>query len=200
MLEKPGDIAALLTPLKRGDILFIDEIHRINPGIEEVLYPAMEDFSLDIIIGKGPSARSIRLHMPPFTVVGDGTQTRDFLYATDVAEGFFAAAETPLSGKIWNVGAGRPQSVNRLVELLGGEAVHIPKRPGEPDCTFADISQIEHDLGWSPKVSFEEGVARVLANIDYWREAPLWTADSIADATKSWFDALGRPATSGTHA
>ena len=136
----------------------------------------------------------------PFTVVGDGTQTRDFLYATDVAEGFFAAAETPLSGKIWNVGAGRPQSVNRLVELLGGEAVHIPKRPGEPDCTFADISQIEHDLGWSPKVSFEEGVARVLANIDYWREAPLWTADSIADATKSWFDALGRPATSGTHA
>jgi len=127
----------------------------------------------------------------PFTVVGDGTQTRDFLYATDVAAGFLAAAETPLSGRIWNVGAGQPQSVNRLVELLGGEAVQIPKRPGEPDCTWADISAIQRDLGWSPKVSFEEGVGRVLDNIEYWREAPLWTAESISVATKSWFDALG---------
>ena len=61
VLEKPGDIAALLTPLKRGDILFIDEIHRINPVVEEVLYPAMEDFFIDVMIGEGPSARSIKL-------------------------------------------------------------------------------------------------------------------------------------------
>jgi len=126
----------------------------------------------------------------PFTVVGDGTQTRDFLYATDVAEAFLLAAETDRSGEVWNLGAGNPQSVNRLVELLGGTAVHIPKRPGEPDCTFADISKIRLDLGWKQKVTFEEGVARVLAEIDYWRDAPLWDPDSIAKATSGWFKAL----------
>lgn len=127
----------------------------------------------------------------PFTVVGGGTQRRDFLYVTDVARAFFAAARTPLSGRIWNVGAGNPQSVNRLAELLGGPKVHIPKRPGEPDCTWADISRIRADLGWAPLVNFEEGVARVLASIDYWRDAPLWDAQSIAEATQSWFRYLG---------
>ena len=126
----------------------------------------------------------------PFTVVGDGTQKRDFLYVTDVAAGFFAAADTAKTGEAWNVGAGNPQPVNRLVELLGGEAVHIPKRPGEPDCTWADISKIGRDLDWKPKVSFEDGVGRILANIDYWREAPLWTPETIATATKTWFDTL----------
>jgi len=125
-----------------------------------------------------------------FTVVGDGTQRRDFLYATDVAAAFVAAAETELSGRIWNVGADQPQTVLRLVELLGGDIVFIPKRPGEPDYTWADISRIRADLGWSPKVSFEQGVARVLADIDYWRDAPLWSPETIADATRSWFDAL----------
>ena len=127
----------------------------------------------------------------PFTVVGDGTQRRDFLYASDVASAFLAAAETPLEGRVWNVGAGQPQSVLRLVELLGGPVTYIPKRPGEPDCTWADIGRIRADLGWEPKVSFEEGVGRVLANIEYWREAPLWTPDTIATATKTWFQALG---------
>jgi UDP-glucose 4-epimerase len=130
----------------------------------------------------------------PFTVVGDGAQTRDFIYVTDVARAFFAACDTPLSGRVWNVGAGNPQSVNRLVELLGGEAVHIPKRPGEPDCTYADISRIKADLGWAPQVSFEQGVAQVAANIEYWRDAPLWDASSIARATDSWFRYLDKPA------
>lgn len=122
----------------------------------------------------------------PFTVVGDGTQTRDFLYVTDVAAAFIAAAETTIAGRYWNLGAGKPQSVNRLVELLGGETIHIPKRPGEPDCTWANISQITSELGWAPKVSFEEGVSRILAEIDYWCEAPLWDPASIETATKSW--------------
>lgn len=74
VLEKPGDIAALLTPLKRGDILFIDEIHRINPVIEEVLYPAMEDFFIDVMIGEGPSARSIKLTLEHFTLIGATTK------------------------------------------------------------------------------------------------------------------------------
>src|SRR5579863_10011201 len=126
----------------------------------------------------------------PFTVVGDGTQTRDFVYATDIAEAFRLAAETPKSGEVWNVGAGDPQSVNRLVELLGGPVVHIPKRPGEPDCTFADIGKITRDLGWAQQVPFEAGVARIVADIDYWRDAPLWDPDSIAKATAGWFRAL----------
>jgi UDP-glucose 4-epimerase len=81
--------------------------------------------------------------------------------------------------------------VNRLVELLGGGVTHIPKRPGEPDCTWADITRITAELDWKPQVSFEEGVARILANIDYWRNAPLWEPESIAKATKTWFEYLG---------
>jgi UDP-glucose 4-epimerase len=127
----------------------------------------------------------------PFTVVGDGTQRRDFLFGSDVAEAFLLAAETDKTGEIWNLGAGDPQSVNRLVELLQGPVVHIPKRPGEPECTWADISKIRRDLGWKQKVSFEEGVGRILEAIDYWREAPLWDPDSIAKATQTWFNALG---------
>jgi UDP-glucose 4-epimerase len=126
----------------------------------------------------------------PFTVVGDGTQTRDFLYVTDIAEAFLLAAEADKTGEIWNLGAGNPQQVNRLVELLGGPVIHIPKRPGEPDCTWANISKIQRELGWKQKVSFEEGVSRIVADIEYWRDAPLWDPDSIAKATAGWFQAL----------
>jgi UDP-glucose 4-epimerase len=126
----------------------------------------------------------------PFTVVGDGSQRRDFLYVTDVAEAFLLAAETKLSGEVWNLGAGRPQPVSRLVELLGGPVVNIPKRPGEPDCTFADIGKIRRELNWSPKVAFEEGVRRILDAIEDWRDAPLWEPKSIAEATAGWFAAL----------
>lgn len=124
----------------------------------------------------------------PFTVVGDGTQSRDFLYVTDVARAFLAAAETEKTGRIYNLGAGNPQSVNYLVQLLGGDVTFIPKRPGEPDCTHADISRINSELGWKPQLSFGEGVAKIVANIDYWRNAPLWDSDSIAKATKTWFE------------
>ena len=74
MLERPGDLAALLTNLEEGDVLFVDEIHRLSPIVEEVLYPAMEDFQLDIMIGEGPAARSIKLDLPPFTLVGATTR------------------------------------------------------------------------------------------------------------------------------
>jgi UDP-glucose 4-epimerase len=126
----------------------------------------------------------------PFTVVGDGTQRRDFVYVTDVAEAFVRAAESDMSGKIWNLGAGNPQSVSRLVELLGGEVVRLPKRPGEPDCTWADIQSIRRDLGWTPAVAFDDGVARIVDDIEYWREAPLWDAETIGRATKTWFEML----------
>lgn len=124
----------------------------------------------------------------PYTVVGDGSQARDFLYVTDVARAFLAAAETGRTGRIYNLGAGNPQSVNRLVELLGGEVTYIPKRPGEPDVTWADITRITEELDWRQQVSFEQGVAKIVANIEYWRNAPLWNPDSIANATKTWFE------------
>src|SRR5579862_5423154 len=74
VLERPGDVAALLTNLQSGDVLFIDEIHRLSPVVEEVLYPAMEDYQIDIMIGEGPSARSIKLDLPPFTLIGATTR------------------------------------------------------------------------------------------------------------------------------
>jgi len=135
-----------------------------------------------------------KLANQPLTVVGDGSQTRDFLFVTDVAEAFFLAASTEKSGEVWNLGGGRPQSIARLVELLGGGPVtHVALRPGEPDCTWADTSKIQRDLGWAPRVPFEEGVKRVLDRIEDWRDAPLWDATSIAAATSGWFAALATP-------
>lgn len=133
-----------------------------------------------------------KLNGKPFTVVGDGDQTRDFTFVTDVARAFVAAAESDVQQEIFNVGSGGTYSVNRLVELLGGPVVHIPKRPGEPDCTFADTARIRSRLRWKPEVTFEAGVARLLAGIDDWRAAPVWTPDAIAGATKEWFQYLGK--------
>ena len=123
----------------------------------------------------------------PFTVVGDGTQTRDFTFVTDAVEAFVVAARSDVSGEVINIGSDHTYSVNRLVELLGGEVTYIPKRPGEPDCTFADTAKIKRLLGWTAKVSLEDGVKVLLENIDYWRDAPVWTPDTIKDATKDWF-------------
>jgi UDP-glucose 4-epimerase len=132
-----------------------------------------------------------KLKGQPFTVVGDGEQTRDFTYVTDVARAFVMAANSDLCGEVMNVGSGGHYSVNRLIALLGGDKVSIPKRPGEPDCTFADTRKIQRLLGWTPQVALEQGVATMLAHIQDWREAPLWTPESIQGATKSWFDNLG---------
>lgn len=133
----------------------------------------------------------------PYTVVGDGTQTRDFTFVTDVADAFVQAAGSDVSGRVFNVGSGHTYSVNHLVSLLGGDVVHIPKRPGEPDCTFADTRAIREYLGWQPRVSFEQGVQAMLDNIDYWREAPVWDERTIAVATRDWFKYLGAGETAG---
>ena len=127
----------------------------------------------------------------PYTVVGNGNQKRDFLYVTDIAKAFLAAALTPRVGQVYNLGAGSPQRVNSLVELLGGEIVYIPKRPGEPDCTWADIRKITKELKWQPTVSFEEGVAIMQAEIETWKDAPLWDPKSIEQATQTWFQYMG---------
>ncbi len=132
-----------------------------------------------------------KLNGKPYTVVGDGTQTRDFTYVTDVADAFIHAAKSSINGEAMNVGSGHHYSINRLVELLGGEVVYIPKRPGEPDCTFADTTKIARLLGWGPKVPFEVGVQKMLDRIDKWSDAPVWDPDSIRQATSTWFKCLG---------
>jgi UDP-glucose 4-epimerase len=128
----------------------------------------------------------------PFTRVGDGSQRRDWVYVSDIARAFYAAAKTEKSQEAFNVGTGNPQTVNRLIELLQGEIVQLPKRPGEPDCTWADITKIRRELGWEPKVTLEEGVKNMLANLAYWREAPVWDVTKIEQATKTWFQYLDK--------
>jgi len=132
-----------------------------------------------------------KLNGKPYTVVGDGTQTRDFTFVTDVVDAFILATESELSGEFLNIGSGDTYSVNHLVELLGGDVEYVPKRPGEPNCTFADVSKIERLLGWKAKVPFEKGVQKMLEKIENWKTAPVWSSDSIQDATASWFKYLG---------
>ena len=133
-----------------------------------------------------------KLNNKPFTVVGDGTQTRDFTFVTDVVTALAMAAQSDISNEVMNVGSGHTYSINRLVELLGGDIVYIPKRPGEPDGTYADTGKIRELLGWEPKVSFEEGVTTLLEHIDSWREAPVWTPQTIQRATDAWFKYLSK--------
>lgn len=131
-----------------------------------------------------------KLAKKPFTIVGDGNQTRDFTFVSDVVNAFITAGLSSDSNGVFNVGSGHTYSVNKLCELLQGEKTHIPKRPGEPDCTFADICKIQKVLDWRPQVSLEEGVKILLENIEYWREAPVWTPETIAEETKEWFKSL----------
>ena len=131
-----------------------------------------------------------KLNGKPFTVVGDGTQTRDFTYVTDLVDAIYRVTISEATNEAFNIGSGGTYSVNKLVELLGGEIVYIPKRPGEPDCTFADISKLKAAIGWEAKTSFEDGVRKMLDSIDAWKDAPVWEPDSIAKETEAWMNAL----------
>ena len=140
-IEKPGDLAAILNGLQPGDILFIDEIHRLNRHVEEILYPAMEDFAIDIMIGKGPSAKSIRLELPKFTLVGATTRAgllsaplrdrfgmvqRMEFYTTEELKNIIMASAKKLSVDIDTAGAaeiakrsrGTPRLANRLLKRV----------------------------------------------------------------------------------
>ena len=108
-IEKPGDLAALLTNLNEGDILFVDEIHRLNRSVEEILYPAMEDYALDIIVGKGPSANSIRLDLPKFTLIGATTRA-----------GQLSAPLRDRFGVTLRLGLYTPEELSRIVTRSAG--------------------------------------------------------------------------------
>ena len=131
------------------------------------------------------------LNNKPLTIVGDGQQTRDFTFVTDIVDACYLASQSNINNEIFNVGSDNTYSINYLVDLLGGEKLHIPKRPGEPDCTYADITKIKKMLNWKPKVTFENGVQIMLDNIEQWRDAPVWDESSINEATKDWFECLG---------
>lgn len=126
----------------------------------------------------------------PLTIVGDGNQTRDFTYVSDVVDAFVKAATSNVVGEVFNVGSGGTYSVNDLAALLGGETLKIPRRPGEPDCTHADINKIKEHLGWRPKITFEAGVNLMLKNLDSWEGAPVWTPTAIERETELWFKYL----------
>jgi UDP-glucose 4-epimerase len=128
-----------------------------------------------------------KLSGKPFTVVGDGNQTRDFTYVSDVVNALIVAAKSNISGNEYNVGSGKTISINYLTNLIGGEKVYIPKRPGEPEITFADIHKIKTDLGWEPKISIEDGIKKVIEHIDDWESAPVWTPETIEIETREWF-------------
>jgi len=131
-----------------------------------------------------------KLAKKPLTIVGDGNQKRDFTYVTDIAKGLIQAAEADVSQEIFNLGSGEPKSINQLADLIGGDRIYIPKRPGEPDVTHANISKAKRMISYKPKVKFKEGVQRTLENIDYWKDAPVWTAETIQTVTGSWFKNL----------
>ena len=125
----------------------------------------------------------------PLTIVGDGKQTRDFIFVKDVANAFLLSSNSNLDGfNIFNVGASKPISINYLAKILNPvDVIYIPDRPGEPRQTFADISKIKKKLGWEPKIKFEDGVKIMIDNINYWKDAPLWDKTSISNETKDWF-------------
>ena len=127
-----------------------------------------------------------------FTIVGDGTQTRDFTFVSDVTEAMLKVQKkSNLRGNIFNVGSGKTVSINKIARELGGKKKRIPKRPGEPDVTFADISKIKRKTGWKPKISIKEGIKVMLNNLDDWKSAPVWTPKKISKETKKWFFYLG---------
>lgn len=131
-----------------------------------------------------------KLSNKPYTIVGDGKQTRDFIFVSDVVNAFEKALFSSKKNKIYNVGANNPKSINELVSILEGKKIFIPKRPGEPKITNAKIKKIKRELNWRPKISLSKGIKLLLKDINYWSNAPLWTPQKISKATKVWFKFL----------
>jgi UDP-glucose 4-epimerase len=127
----------------------------------------------------------------PLTVVGDGSQSRDFVYVTDVANAFILASISEFDGEVFNIGGGNPRSINEIVSILNKNVLSLPQRPGEPKITWADITKANKMLGWYPVIGLEEGISKMLAEIEYWNDAPLWSREKISVATKNWFKYLG---------
>jgi len=133
---------------------------------------------------------SQKLNNKPFTIVGDGSQSRDFTYVSDVTKAFILASKSKIKNEIFNVGSGKHVNINHIVRILKGPVTRIPKRPGEPDITFADTKKIRKYLKWKPKIDIKRGINYLLKDLKYWKKAPLWTPIKIKKATKNWFKYL----------
>lgn len=128
----------------------------------------------------------------PLTIVGNGNQKRDFVFVKDVAKAAYLSAISNISGKCLNIGAGNPRKINDLAKMVSDKTVYIPKRPGEPEITWADISKAKRLLNWKPEIELEQGVEVMLKNIEYWKNAPAWTPKKIEKETKRWFECLNK--------
>jgi UDP-glucose 4-epimerase len=131
-----------------------------------------------------------KLANKPLTIVGNGEQKRDFTHVKDVVHALYLAATSDKINEIYNVGTGEAQSINKIVKLMDHQSINIAKRPGEPDLTLANSSKIRRELNWKCQIKFEVGVKDLLNGIQNWADAPVWTAEKIHDATKSWFSYL----------
>jgi UDP-glucose 4-epimerase len=127
-----------------------------------------------------------KAHGVPLTIVGDGTQGRDFVHARDVATAFRLAAISKQHGKIWNVGSGETQTIEHIAALIGGPTVRMPERNGDPHTARADVTAIGRDLGWAPRVFFEAGLAELVGDQNAWRDAPVWLPDVMQRETAQW--------------
>ena len=165
----------------------------------------MPNVSLRFFNAYGPNSRTTgaygavfgvflaqKLAKKPLTIVGDGKQTRDFIHIFDLVDIVVRVAENGELGEIYNVGSGQETSISTVADIIGGNKVKIPKRPGEPDRSLADISKIKSHFNWQPKIAIDEGIKMLLKNINDWREAPVWTPETIKEETKSWFKLLSK--------
>jgi UDP-glucose 4-epimerase len=128
-----------------------------------------------------------KLCKKPLTIVGDGKQSRDFIHVKDVVRAFYLINNSKLNNEVFNLGSGCPKTVNELARMISHDKIYIPDRPGEPRHTWANISKIKKKIRWKPVVNFNEGIAEMLKNINYWSNAPLWDKKKIYKATKNWF-------------
>lgn len=132
-----------------------------------------------------------KINNKPFTVVGDGRQKRDFTYVDDVVDIMVKIKDKKNTfNDYFNIGSGKSISINKITQILKGNKIYIPKRPGEPDITFADISKIKKRVGWRPKFNIKEGISIMMQNLEEWKKAPVWTPKKIKLATYSWFKYL----------
>jgi UDP-glucose 4-epimerase len=133
-----------------------------------------------------------KINKKPFTIVGDGHQRRDFTFVSDVVDAIYFFVKSRITNDVFNIGSGKTVSVNHIVNLLGkNKKTYLPKRPGEPLITFADISKVKK-LGWKPKIDIKKGISILLNNISYWHNAPVWNKKKIRLATQDWFKFLGK--------
>ena len=166
----------------------------------------MSNISLRFFNVYGPRSRSTgaygavfgvflaqKLARKPLTIVGDGNQTRDFIHVFDLINAIIKLASKEKFNKIdqtYNIGGGKEISVNVIADLIGGEKIKIPKRPGEPDRSLANISKIKSEIDWSPEIDIKQGVKMLLENLNDWKDAPVWTPETIKEATREWFKYL----------